>query len=92
MLRTFWKMRTGSFIQSTQSDSHSFTNHQPSCEASLIAKLITNPPAVQETPVRFLGRQDPLENEMATHSSVLAWRIPLTQEPGYSPWGHKRQA
>ena len=41
-----------------------------------------NPPAVQETQVRFLGQEDPLEKEMATHSSILAWRIPWTEEPG----------
>ena len=38
--------------------------------------------AVQETQVRSLGREDPLEKEMATHSSILAWRIPWTEEPG----------
>ena len=37
---------------------------------------------MQETQVRFLGREDPLEKEMATHSSLLAWRIPGTEEPG----------
>jgi len=41
-----------------------------------------NPPAIQETWVRFLGREDPLKKEMATHSSILAWRIPWTEEPG----------
>ena len=35
------------------------------------------------------GQKDPLEKEMATHSSILAWEIPWTEEPGYSPWGHK---
>ena len=39
-------------------------------------------PAVRETQVRFLGLEDPLEKEMATHSSILAWRIPWTEEPG----------
>ena len=46
---------------------------------------VENPPAVQETPetwVRSLGREDPLEKEMTTHSSVLAWGIPWTEEPG----------
>ena len=39
--------------------------------------------------IQSLGREDPLEEDMATHSSVLAWRIPWTGEPGgYSPWGH----
>ena len=45
--------------------------------ASLVAQLVKNPPAMQETPVRFLGREDPLEEGMATHSSMLAWRIPM---------------
>ena len=39
-------------------------------------------PAMWETWVRFLGREDPLEKEMAAHSSILAWRIPWTEEPG----------
>ena len=46
--------------------------------ASLVARLVKNPPAMQETPVRFLGWEDPLEKERATHSSILAWRIPWT--------------
>ena len=42
--------------------------------------------------VRFLSREDPLKEGMATYSSILAWRIPWTEEPvGYSPWGHKSQ-
>ena len=43
---------------------------------------VKNLPAMQETWVRFLGQEDPLEMEMATHSSMLAWRIPWTEEPG----------
>ena len=39
-------------------------------------------PAIQETRVRYLGREDPLEKEMATHSRILAWRIPWTEKPG----------
>ena len=46
--------------------------------ASLVAQLVKNPPAMQETWVRFLGRENPLEKGKATHSSVLAWRIPWT--------------
>ena len=46
--------------------------------ASLVAQLVKNPPAVQETPVRFLGQEEPLEKGKATHSSILAWRIPWT--------------
>ena len=51
--------------------------------ASLVAQLVKNPPAIQETWVRSLGWEDPLEKEKATHSSILAWRIPWTV------WGHK---
>ena len=49
--------------------------------SSLIAQLVKNLPAMQETPVRFLGQEDPLEKDMATHSSILAWKIPWTEEP-----------
>ena len=49
---------------------------------SLVVQLVKNLPAMQEIWVRFLGREDPLEKEMATHSSILAWRIPWTEEPG----------
>ena len=53
--------------------------------------MVKNSRAIQETWVRSLGRKDPPEKEMETHSSILAWRIPQTQEPiGLcSPWGHK---
>ena len=44
--------------------------------ATLIAQLVKNPPAMQDTPVRFLGWEDPLEKGKATHSSIQAWRIP----------------
>ena len=50
--------------------------------ASLVAQRLKNLPAMRETWVRFLGREDPLEKEMATHSSILAWRIPWMEEPG----------
>ena len=50
--------------------------------ASLIAQSVKTLPAVQETRVRFLGWENPLEKEMATHSSMLAWRIPWIEEPG----------
>ena len=45
---------------------------------SLVAQLVKNPPAVQETPVQSLSREDPLEKGTATHSNILAWRIPWT--------------
>ena len=50
--------------------------------ASLVAQIVENPPAVQETWVRSLGQEDPLEEGMAAHPSILAWRIPWTEEPG----------
>ena len=50
--------------------------------ASLVAKLVKNLPARWETWVQFLGWEDPLEKGMATHSSILAWKTPWTQEPG----------
>ena len=50
--------------------------------ASLVAQIIKNLPAMQKTQVQSLGQEDPLEKGMATHSSILAWRIPWTEEPG----------
>ena len=51
-------------------------------ETSLVTEMVKNLPAVQETWVRSLGWEDPLEKEMATHSGSLAWRIPWAEEPG----------
>ena len=48
----------------------------------IIAQLVKNLPTMQETWVQSLGQEDPLEEGMATHSSILAWRIPWTEEPG----------
>ena len=50
--------------------------------ASLLAQMVMNLPAMQETRVQSLGWADPLEREMVTHSSILAWRIPWTEKPG----------
>ena len=50
--------------------------------ALLVAQMVKNLPAVQETQVQSLGREDPLEKEIATHFSILTWRIPWTEEPG----------
>ena len=47
-----------------------------------MAQTVKNLPAIQETQVQSLGQQDPLEGEMATHSRILAWKIPWTEEPG----------
>ena len=49
--------------------------------ASLVSQMVKNLPAMQETKVRSLGQEDPLEKGMATHSSILACRIPWTEEP-----------
>ena len=58
--------------------------------ASLMAQMVKSLLAVHKTWVRSLGPEDPLEKEMATHSSTLAWKIPRMEElVGYSPWGHK---
>ena len=51
-------------------------------EGFLGGSVVKNPPAKQETQVQSLDQEDPLEKEMATHSSILAWRIPWTEEPG----------
>ena len=50
--------------------------------SQMVAHMINNLPAMQETWVRSLGQEDPLEKGMATHSSILVWRIPWTEEPG----------
>ena len=50
--------------------------------ASLVAQTVKNLPAMQETQVQSLGWEDPLEEEMASHSSILAWEILWTEEPG----------
>ena len=50
--------------------------------ASLVAEMVKNPPAMRETCVQSLGWEDPLEEEMAPHSSILAWRIPWAEEHG----------
>ena len=59
--------------------------------ASLVARVVKNLPAMQETQVRSLIQEDPLEKEMATHSSILAWKILWAEGPGrlHSPWGRK---
>ena len=51
-------------------------------KASMIAQTVKNLPAIHETKVQSLGQEDPLEEGMATHSSILAWRIPWTEKPG----------
>ena len=55
-----------------------------------MAQMVKRLSTMQETPVRSLGWEDPLEKEMAAHSSILAWKIPWTRSlVGYRPWGRK---
>ena len=56
-----------------------------------MAQMVKRLSTMRETRVQSLGREDPLEKEMAIHSSTIAWKIPWTEEPGrlYSPWGRK---
>ena len=57
---------------------------------SLVSQMVKNPPVMQEIWVHFLSQEDPLEKRMATHSSILAWRIhALRSLAAYSSWGHK---
>ena len=60
--------------------------------SSLVTQAVKNLPAMQETPLQFLGREDPEEKGIATHSSILAWRVPWTERSlaDYSPWGRRR--
>ena len=60
------------------------------CVYSLMAQMVKNLPVMQETWVRSLGQEDPLEKGIATHSSILAWRIPWTEESWQaSPWCYR---
>ena len=67
MMGLWWTMKLSSLI----------ARMSPHMRTSLIAQSVKNLPAMQETWVGFLGREDPLEKEMAIHSSILAWRIPM---------------
>ena len=61
-------------------------------QKTLVVQKVKRLPAMQETWIQSLDQEDPLEKEMATPSSTLAWEIPWTEEPGratYSPWGHR---
>ena len=63
--------------------SNQLPHKNPTIEVtSLVAQMVKCLPAMQETRVRSLGWEDPLEKEMATHSSTLVWKIPWTEEPG----------
>ena len=62
---------------------HTFSTTYHCLRASLVAQTVKNLPAMWETQVQSRGWEDPLEKAMATHSSVFAWRIPWTEEPGH---------
>ena len=59
----------------------STAKHPDYTRTSLVAQIVKNLPAMQETQVQSLGCEDPLEKGLSTHSSILAWRIPWTEEP-----------
>ena len=59
-----------------------FTYDSAFCACMLVAQMVKNVPAIQETRIWSLDQEDPLEKGMAMHSSILAWRIPWTEEPG----------
>ena len=81
MLTELWKNKT----QNTNKDAP-----RENKGASLVAQIVRNPPAMQKTWVLSLGQEDSLEKGVATHFSILIWRIPWTEEPGkLCPWGHK---
>ena len=65
-----------------QTENYILLDLEFSSRASLVAQFLKSLPAMQETWVQSLGQEDPLEKEMASHSSILAWRIPWTEEPG----------
>ena len=74
---------TGPLLQKATSPTlGNITNPPNLWEASLVAQSVKILPVIQATQLRFLGREDPLEKEMVTHSSILAWRIPWTEKPG----------
>ena len=68
--------------------SNAFGCTSVSLGASLVVQMVKNLPAMQDTWVQSLDREDLMEEEMATHSSILAWKIPLT-DTGYSPWSRE---
>ena len=72
----------GSTVYMNMTKKIMFIIHLPHSGSYLVAQMVKNPPAIQETWVQSLGWEDPLEKGIATHSSILAWRIPWTEEPG----------
>ena len=78
-----WKWADiGQGIQTSRFKMNEFWGFDGQRVGFLVVQTEKNLPTVQETRVRSLGREDPLEKEMATHSTILAWEIPWTEEPG----------
>ena len=75
----------------TAESNRTLKSDYPPVRAFLVAQLVKNPPAMQETPVRFLGREDPRGEGMATPSGILVLQGPCGQRSpaGYGPWGRK---
>ena len=78
----WWATVHGVAKSRTQLSDLTFNFNFQICRASLVTQRLNHLPLIQETWVRSLGQEDPLEKEMATHSSILAWRIPWMEEPG----------
>ena len=74
--------------QPTREGNQSMKKGQPG--AFLVARMAWNLPVMRETQVRFLGQEDPVEKGMTTHSGILSWRSPWTEEPGLQPIGSQR--
>ena len=79
MLPTIWHMLVSliSFLTNFTPTLYSVMYIYNTSWASLVAQLVNNPPAMQETLVQFLGQEDALQKGLATHSSILVWRIPM---------------
>ena len=78
------------FLCSPPSSVYSFNYHSSYLPLdSLVVQMVKSLPTMQETWVQSLDQEDPLEKGMATHCSILAWKIPWRSLVGYSPWGHK---
>ena len=74
-----------------QEENISFSPSKVSSRTSLVAQTVKHMPTMQETQLQSLGQEDALEKEMATHSSILAWKIPWTEEPdGLQSMGSQR--
>ena len=79
-------LASGHYAGDTHVHAHT---HSIKTWTSLVAQTLRNLPVTQETPVQSLGQKDPLEKEMATHSSILAWKIQWMEEPGRLQSGPK---